>query len=151
MKTFLMSLLMAGFAMLSFTSADHSTPTAPPKIIARFDKVSNGFVVNEDILRKTFTDGSKIERFSIQKDGDDFFLIRRGIDAKKMYRSEAIPLKMVDKGILVLPIKLKWYTVCSSMSCWCHKVGNSCDCADGGNCFFGTVPIDDDIEIIVIA
>ena len=146
-----MSLLIAGFAMLSFTHADDAVDTAPPKVIAKFDKISNGFVVNEGILRSTFADGSKIERFSIQKDGKDFFLIRRGIDAKNMHRSEAIALKLVDNGRLILDFKIKWYTVCSSMSCWCHKVGNSCDCAEGGNCFFGTVPIDGDIEIVVIA
>jgi hypothetical protein len=146
---------MASFAMLQF---NHTTTAeaeaAPPKIIAKFDKISNGFIINEDILRKTFVKGGKIERFSIQKDKDGIFLIRRGIDHKKMHRTEAIKLQAVQKGglKLILDFKLKWYTVCTSGSCWCLKVKDSCDCAEGGNCFFGQLPIGagDDIEVIVL-
>lgn len=153
MKTVFLSLVFFACALLSFTSNhQQTTTTPPPTIIAKFDKISNGFIINEKILNKKFKDGSKIERFSIEKDGKEFFLVRRGIDTKKQYRSEAFKLQPVDKnGLkLILPIKLKWYTVCVAGGCWCHKIGNSCECAEGGDCKFGIDPIGDDIEIIVL-
>lgn len=150
MKTLLLSLLLAGFAMVSFNKDHEASTTTPPKIIAKYDNEIKKFVINEKILRRTFADGSKIERFSIQKDGKNFFLVRRGIDGKKMHRSEAIALKRVGPGKLVLDFTVKWYTVCTAGACWCHKVGDSCECASSGTCFFGKVPIDDDIEVIVL-
>lgn len=152
MKTLLVSLILSAFAFISFTADPAETSTTEPTVIAKFDKISNGFVINESVLNKKFKDGSKIMRFSIEEDGKEFFLVRRGIDANKKYRSEAIKLAAVGKnGLkLILDFKIKWYTVCLSGGCWCIKVGNSCDCAEGGNCFFGTVPFGDDIEVVVL-
>lgn len=152
MKTFFFALFLSSLTFFQFEQLQ-SQPTTAPKVIARFDKATNAFILNDTILVKKFADGSKIERFSIQKGENGFFLVRQGIDSKKQYRSEAFRLQTVEKNglFLVLDFKVKWYTVCSSLSCWCHKIGNSCECADGGECFFGRVPIDDDIEIIVIA
>ncbi|PHN04615.1 hypothetical protein [Flavilitoribacter nigricans] len=152
MKTVLLSLIVTACALVSFTPDRQESATPPPTVIAKFDKISNGFIIHEKVLKRSFQDGSKIERFSIEKDGADFFLVRRGIDAKNKYRSEAFRLQAVDKnGLkLILPGKLKWYTVCLAGGCWCHKVGNSCECADGGNCTFGIEPIGDDLEVIVL-
>lgn len=152
MKIALLSLILSACAVFNFTGENTATATAPPTVIAKFDKISNGYIINEKILNKTFKDGSQIQRFNIEKDGQDLFLVRRGIDGKNRYRSEAFKLLRVDKnGLkLVLPGKLKWYTVCLAGGCWCHKIGNSCECADGGDCKFGIEPLGDDIEVVVL-
>lgn len=152
MKTFLLSLILSACALFSVSDESQEKAVTPPTVIAKFDKISNGFIINEKILNKSFKDGSRIKRFSIEKDGKDLFLVRRGIDAKKLYRSEAFKLQRVDQnGLkLVIPGKLKWYTVCLAGGCWCHKIGNSCECAEGGDCKFGIEPLGDDIEVIVL-
>lgn len=151
MKTFLLGLFLTSFALFQFNH-DAATPVAPPKIIAKFDKISNGFIINESILRKKLADGNKIDHFNIQKEDNNFFLIRRGIDAKGNYRSEAFRLVAVQQGglHLILDVKIKWYTVCSNTGCWCEKIGNTCKCVSGGDgCLFGIVP-DQDIEVVVL-
>lgn len=111
--------------------------------VAKLDAESGKIMIREQVLRKKFADGGKIERFEVKEFIDGYNLLRMGTDKDGKGHVEAFPLKM-KAGELVLG-KLKWFVTCDITAANCvnrafclpNYEKTACQCPDGPDCTFG--------------